>query len=260
MQWFYTERPHRPGWVGPARSPDPGQVRWSEWTDPAHLHRLPGSEDPVLLIRAPQGQAFLVDVGRARKLPEASSLDDVREMASAAAAVWWEEADRRDRTRERLYGLVDHGESVRGVRDPVALYRLLVQYGGKVVGAAGGAVVERIPGTPRARIAFPETPPSMGPDARWSPLLERRGVRRDQDVDGEGAGEDVMGRVARILGARYLVHHPVTPGCALLLAERRRSRVFDEEDWAVLQGLAQQTAAALACGGGSTAMDRLGAS
>jgi hypothetical protein len=214
----------------------------------------------VLLIRAPQGQAFLVDVGRARKLPEAASLDDVREMASAAATVWWEETDRKDRSRERLYGLVDHGDAVRGVWDPVALYRLLVQYGGRVVGAAGGAVVERIPGTPRARIVFPETPPSIGDEALWSPLLERRGVRRDGDMEGPGGRVDIMGRVAEVLEARYLVHHPVTPGCALLLAERREARVFDEEDWAVLQGLAQQTAAALACAGGSKAADRLGAS
>lgn len=241
MEWFLTQRPTRPGWSGPARAPDPDDVAWHPWIIESGPTDLEDGTDPILLLETNGGRTLLLDVENARELAGASSAE-VRRRAASAATAWWKESDRRTRTRARLLGLVDFGSRIESIDRPAELLRALVEDAGRLVGAAGGAVVERTPAG-AARFAFP-TEVEGGP-LHWSPFLDRVGVRRSDEFQSEDAQRIIMALLARVLRATYVMHHPIEPGRTLLLAERRTTRIFDDEDWAVLQGLTQQTRAAL---------------
>lgn len=246
MEWFIADRPDRSDWSGPVRSPRPTEVEWTRWSAESVdlLGDDPPRRHPVLLGRAPGGHAFMVDAARARVLPESPSFREVQSLASAAAAVWWNEEDQRKRSKERLHGLVAFAEALESLRGDREVFEALVRDGGRIVGAAGGSVIERVEDSSAALIAFPSQLGSVG-STSWSPLLERAGVRRAQDLGGDAGPGDALGTIAKVLHADVVVHHPIRPGLAVVFAERRRGRVFDAEDWAALEGVARLTRMAL---------------
>lgn len=164
---------------------------------------------------------------------------------AAAAASAWRLAQRRMAQRlERADWLLAYADAL-GVADSAhEVHAALVRHAPRVLGAFAGAVllysgsegpVELLRANGRTLAHG-----AMHPDvvARFA----RAGILAPADL---GGAPEFLRDLVSDLNASYLLHAPLQPGATVLLAERRRERVFTAEDADLFQAIVRQAKAVL---------------
>lgn len=205
-------------------------------------------EDTVFLLDLGEDEAILVAGAAVRRIPRGTGGKDLLGRAAAGAAAWRRERLRTWRRARLPELLIEFSEQLNRAEEPAEVCRALVEHAPRIVGGYTALIfLEDEAGELLRAVEIPRFPYDVrNLGIPVLPRLGRPGVitRSDAQADTGGpfAGLDPL---FLDLGAALLAHIPFTERGVLLLVERRRTRVFEPEDWDLLGTLSRQASAAM---------------
>lgn len=160
---------------------------------------------------------------------------------------WRDEWLRRWRRFRLPEQLTSFSEELEGACTAGEVYTALTEHTARIVGAYVCLLFLPSPGPfPLRAFRAPRVPRELERiEIPRSELLSRSGLLGAQEAC--GGDRDLLGLVPLFAetGAACVAHVPFGEGGMLLLVERRRHRVFSDEDWSLLRMLCLQAEAAL---------------
>lgn len=237
--------------------PSEGGSGWVEYevSDRAHgsLHPRPEprleADDATVLLDCDGSDALFLTGAVVRRLPRGGGGPELLARAAAGAVTWRRERIRERKRQDLAEQLIAFWQQLNTAVTSREVYDALLRHAVRVVGAYTATLfVPSEDGSALQSVDMPQDGEGSGQrfTLQAHPRFHRPGLIRACDAQ-PNTGSPFSGLSSFFLttGAATLAYVPCGRGGILLLAERRRERVFEPEDWSLIGTLASQAETAL---------------
>jgi diguanylate cyclase (GGDEF)-like protein len=221
--------------------PEPN-VRVTESAEP-----MLEADDGAVLLELGSGDALLAAGAAIRRIPRGKGGEELLMRAAAGAAAWRRERLREWRQFRLAEQLITFSERLNSARTLTDVHEGLLQSAVSTVGAYTSFLVLTEENGRLAAVDHPSAPCEVRPfPVQSHPRLRRPGLIYAAEAQSDtGSPLAALAPLFARTRAAVLAHVPVAAGGVLFLVERRGERLFEPEDWSLLDVLVSQAEIAI---------------